>query len=60
MTTDKHLSVFVRRWHPEKLLIDPLDEVVLVEDFTVQNLKRQVSCQKKKNIKKGIKIIHVL
>lgn len=43
VTTQEHLSVYVRWWHPEQTSIDPFEEVVLFKEFTIDNLKKQIS-----------------
>ena len=42
MTSDDHLSIYVRRWYPETHTIGDFEEVVLFKDTTVKSLKQKV------------------
>jgi len=43
---EDEFSIYIRQWHPETLTIGDIEEVVLVEEFTVENLKKQVLLHK--------------
>jgi len=39
---DDYLSIYVRQWHPSKVTIDPLVEIILYKATTVDNLKTKI------------------